>query len=138
MPSLAELQTSMTKAIFDGSCVDVEDEFVADRTDPVRRFAIYRNNMFLSLTAHLRAIFPVTARLGDERFFGYAAHQFILRAPSREARLVTYGAALPQFLARFPACRHAPILAEMAALEWAIHSALTSAELPVLKPSEMT
>jgi hypothetical protein len=128
----------MTRAILDGSSLDIQGEFTAGQADPVRRYAIYRNNMFLSLTAHLRAIFPVTARLGDERFFAYAAHQFILRAPPREARLVTYGAGFPQFLSRFPACRHAPILAEMASLEWAIHSALTSAELPILELAEMT
>jgi hypothetical protein len=138
MRSLAELQVSMTRAVLDGSSIDIEGEFTAGQADPMRRYAIYRNNMFLSITAHLRAIFPVTARLGDERFFAYAAHQFVLRAPPREARLASYGAAFPQFLSRFPACRHAPILAEMASLEWAIHSALTSAELPFLELAEMS
>jgi Putative DNA-binding domain len=138
MRSLAELQASMTHAIVDGSFVDIQGEFTAGHADPARRYAIYRNNMFLSLAAHLRTIFPVTAKLGDERFFAYAAHQFVLRAPPREARLAVYGAAFPQFLSRFPACRHAPILAEMASLEWAIHSALTSAELPFLELAEMT
>jgi hypothetical protein len=128
----------MTRAIFTGSFVDIEGEFVAGHADPARRYAIYRNNMFLSLTAHLRAIFPVTERLGDERFFAYAAHQFILSAPPRASRLVVYGAAFPHFLSRFPACRHAPILAEMAALEWAIHGALTSAQLPFIELAEMT
>jgi hypothetical protein len=138
MRDLAELQASMTRAIIDGSFVDIESEFVSGRADPQRRFAIYRNNMFLSLAAHLRAVFPVTAKLGDERFFAYAAHQFILRGPPRAPRLVVYGATFPRFLARFPACRHAPILAEMAALEWAIHSALTSAQLPFLELTGMT
>jgi hypothetical protein len=94
--------------------------------------------MFLSLTAHLRAVFPVTAGLGDERFFAYAAHQFILHSPPRDARLAVYGVAFPRFLSRFPACRHAPILAAMASLEWAIHSALTSAQLPFLELAEST
>ncbi|WP_119272832.1 HvfC/BufC family peptide modification chaperone [Taklimakanibacter deserti] len=132
MRDLAELQVSMTRALIDGSFSDIEGEFTAGHADPARRYAIYRNNMFLSLIAHLRTIFPVTAKLGDERFFAYAAHQFILRGPPRESRLVVYGSAFPQFLSRFPACRHAPILAQMAALEWAIHRALTSAQLPFL------
>jgi hypothetical protein len=128
----------MTYAIVDGSFVDIQSEFTAGQADPTRRYAIYRNNMFLSLAAHLRTIFPVTARLGDERFFAYAAHQFVLRAPPREACLAVYGGEFPLFLSRFPACRHAPILAEMASLEWAIHSALTSAQLPFLELAEMT
>jgi Putative DNA-binding domain len=138
MRSLADLQSSMTRAIFDGSFADLQGEFTAGQADPLRRYAIYRNNMFLSLAAHLRTIFPVTARLGDERFFAYAAHQFILDAPPREARLAAYGAAFPRFLTRFPACRHAPILAEMASLEWAIHSALTSPERPWLDIASIT
>jgi len=137
MRSLAELQTAMTQAIMAGSFVDVEGEFTAGNADPGRRYAIYRNNMFLSLAAHLRTVFPVTARLGDERFFAYAAHQFILREPPRSARLVVYGAAFPRFLSRFPACRHAPILAQMAALEWAVHSSLTSAQRPFLETKDM-
>jgi hypothetical protein len=137
MRSLAELQTAMTSAIMAGSFVDVEDEFTAGNANPARRYAIYRNNMFLSLTAHLRAVFPVTAKLGDERFFAYAAHQFILRSPPRASRLVIYGADFPHFLSHFPACRHAPILAQMAALEWAIHSSLTSAQLPFVEASDL-
>lgn len=137
MRSLAELQTAMTQAIMVGSFIDVESEFTAGKADPARRYAIYRNNMFLSLTAHLRAVFPVTAKLGDERFFAYAAHQFILREPPRSSRLVVYGAGFPQFLAHFPACRHAPILAQMAALEWAVHSALTSAQMAYLETGDM-
>jgi hypothetical protein len=128
----------MTQAIMAGSFVDVEEEFTARNADPARRYAIYRNNMFQSLTAHLRAVFPVTAKLGDERFFAYAAHQFIQREPPSSSRLVVYGATFPRFLSRFPACRHAPILAQMAALEWAIHSALTSAQGPFLGAKEMT
>jgi len=137
MHSLAELQKAMTRAIMAGSFVDVEDEFTARGADPARRYAIYRNNMFLSLTAHLRAVFPVTERLGDERFFAYAAHPFILGEPPRSSRLVVYGQAFPRFLARFPACRHAPILAQMAGLEWAIHSALASTQMPFAEAKDV-
>lgn len=138
MLDLAALQLSMTRAIFDGSLVDIAGEFDTGGANPERRFAIYRNNTFLSLTSHLRTVFAVTAKLGDERFFAYAAHEFILRAPPRESRLVTYGAGFPAFLSRFPACRHVPILAQMAALEWAIHRALTSPQAPFLEASDMT
>jgi hypothetical protein len=132
------LQTAVTRALVGGSFADVESDLVSGRADPARRFAIYRNNMFLSLANHLRAIFPVTARLGDERFFAYAAHEFILREPPRASRLVVYGAGFSRFLADFPACRHAPILAEMAGLEWAIHGALASAQRPNLDLAALT
>jgi hypothetical protein len=80
-------------------------------------------------------VFPVTARLGDERFFDYAANAYILRDPPKEARLAVYGKTFAAFLAEFPACRHAPILAEMARLEWAVHEALVSDEYKPLPAS---
>ncbi|MBL8906722.1 MAG: putative DNA-binding domain-containing protein [Rhizobiales bacterium] len=130
MSSLAELQSLMTSAIFKGHAADIEESLLAGRADPARRFNIYRNNTFLSLSAHLKAVFPVTAKLGDERFFAYAANEFIRRSPPREPRLSAYGAEFPKFLARFPASRAMPILAEMASLEWAVQSALTTGTMP--------
>lgn len=126
MSSLAELQSQMTQAIFKGHAADIEQALVARKAEAARRFAIYRNNTFLSLTSHLKTVFPVTAKLGDERFFAYAANEFIRRSPPCEPRLSTYGAAFPNFLARFQASRATPILAEMARLEWAVQSALTT------------
>lgn len=132
MSSFAQLQSRMTQAIFKGHSAEIEDALVAGRADPARRFAIYRNNTFLSLTAHLKTVFPVTARLGDERFFAYAANEFIRRSPPREPRLSNYGAEFPKFLASFQASRATPILAEMARLEWTVQSALVANALPAI------
>lgn len=128
MHDLQTLQSLMTRAIFARDNTDIAGELRAGEADAGRRFEIYRNNTLLSLTRHLRTVFPVTARLGDERFFDYAANAYILHHPPREARLAVYGETFARFLARFPACRHAPILAETARLEWAIHDALISEE----------
>jgi hypothetical protein len=135
MRDLAELQTSMAQAILSGDAAPLAAELTAPKADAVRRFAIFRNNTFLSLTRHLKTVFPVTARLGDERFFNYAAYEFVRSHPPREPRLSSYGSAFPRFLANFPACRSAPILPEMASLEWAVHAALTAAERKPLAPS---
>jgi hypothetical protein len=135
MRDLAELQTSMTEAVLGGDAAPLAGELTVPNADAVRRFAIFRNNTFLSLTRHLEAVFPVTARLGDERFFRYAAFEFVTSNPPREPRLSIYGSAFPRFLAKFPPCRSGPILPEMASLEWAVHSALTAAEHAPLAPS---
>jgi hypothetical protein len=135
MRDLAELQTSMAQAILSGDAAPLATELTAPKADAVRRFAIFRNNTFLSLTRHLKTVFPVTARLGDERFFNYAAYEFVRSHPPREPRLSSYGGAFPRFLANFPPCRSAPILPEMASLEWAVHAALTAAERKPLAPS---
>jgi hypothetical protein len=128
MRDLAELQASMTEAVLSGNAAPLAGELTVPNADPLRRFSIFRNNTFLSLTRHLEAVFPVTARLGDERFFRYAAFEFIKSHPPREPRLSSYGSTFPRFLASFPPCRSGPILPDMASLEWAVHSALTAAE----------
>jgi hypothetical protein len=128
MHDLQTLQSLMTRAILARDNAEIARELTAGNADAARRFAIYRNNTLLSLTRHLKTVFPVTARLGDERFFDYAANAYILRDPPKEARLAVYGRTFAAFLAEFPACRHAPILTEMARLEWAVHEALMSDE----------
>jgi hypothetical protein len=132
MRSLVEIQTAMTQAILGGDAAPLAGEIVARRADALRRFDIYRNNTFLSLTRHLKAVFPVTAQLSDERFFSYAAFEFIRSQPPLEPRLSTYGSTFPRFLSRFPACRAAPILPAVASLEWAVQAALTAPEKPAL------
>lgn len=88
MHSLARLQRDMTAALLGGDTTALGHEL----TRP-KRFAIYRNNSFISLTEALKATFPVTMKLADARFFAFAAHHFIKAHPPREARLSAYGGA---------------------------------------------
>jgi hypothetical protein len=94
--------------------------------DPYARLSIYRNNTFSSLTGVLLAVFPVTARLLDERYFRYASHAFITAFPPSEPRLSQVGEKVPAFLARSGDLRVMPFVAETAGLEWAIATALDS------------
>jgi Putative DNA-binding domain len=128
MPDLQTLQDMMTTAILGGDIGPIASELRAGRANAASRFNIFRNNSYTSLTECLKSVFPVTVRLSDERFFAYAAHEFIANRPPREARLSCYGAEFPRFLARFEPCRSFPIIAEMAALEWAIAGTLNEAE----------
>jgi hypothetical protein len=117
------LQDRMAASVFSGNFDEAADNFRHGE-----RLSIFHNNTFQSLTRALMDAFPVTARLADERFFAFAAHEFISSHPPKEARLSLYGAALPAFLKNFPACRDYPIIAEMAAFEWAIQSCLNDRE----------
>ena len=128
MPSLDALQYAITSAILGGDMAQIAEELDAKRASATARFNIFRNNTYMSLTECLKTVFPVTVRLSDERFFAYAAHEFISTRPPREARLSYYGAEFPRFLASFAPCRDFPVIAEMAALEWAIAGSLNEAE----------
>src|SRR5262249_35985432 len=129
MHSPATLQSEFTAALLGGRLGDVAHAFTVNGKSAGRRLNIYRNNTFISLTGALKSNFPVTMRMVDERFFAYVANAFIADHPPREPRLSSYGARFPRFLARFPASRTYPMIAEMASLEWAIVSAMTQAEL---------
>ncbi len=54
--------------------------------DARARLAIHHNNAHASLAATLVAVFPVTVKPVDERYFRYAAHNFIRQRPPREPR----------------------------------------------------
>lgn len=128
MLDLQTLQYTMADAILGGDMAHIADELDAGPASTTGRFNIFRNNTYMSLTECLKTVFPVTVRLSDERFFAYAAHEFISNRPPREARLSNYGAEFPRFLAGFAPCRKFPVIAEMAALEWAIAGSLGEAE----------
>lgn len=130
MLSLERLQNTVARSVLGRPHFGLSPLFAAGGSDPYRRLQIYRNNTRASLTATLMAVFPVTMRLVDERFFGYAASEFIRRNPPNEPRLVRYGASFPAFLRTFEGLVDMAFVAETARLEWAIAEALDAASLP--------
>ena len=124
MSALPELQCAVGRAVCGKDGASILDAIHGDGLDPAARLGIYRNHHLTSLTEALKAIYPVVSRLVDERFFAYAAHGFIDKAPPREPCLFEYGADFPAFLAAFPAAASLPYLPDVARLEWAINAAL--------------
>ncbi|WP_353643103.1 DNA-binding domain-containing protein [Mesorhizobium sp. WSM2239] len=132
MSSLERLQNTIAQTVLGRPHSGVSSLVSAGRGNPYRRLRIYENNTRASLTATLIAVFPVTVRMVDERFFRYAASEFIRRDPPSEPRLVRYGADFPNFLRTFEGLAEMPFVAETARLEWAIAEALDAASLPPL------
>jgi len=125
-----DLQSRISRAILYHDVDDLAPMLAKGAFDPLRRFNIYRNNTFASLTATLLAVFPVTAQLMGESYFRYAASIFIRCNPPQEARLVRYGGNFADFLAGFEDLRSMPFIAETARLEWVIAEALDAPVLP--------
>lgn len=94
---------------------------VTNGIEPERRLSIYRNNTLLGLTEVLRSVFPVVRRLVGDRFFDRLSREFILARPPLEASLLSYGKALPDFLASWGPVDNLPYLADTARLEWFCH-----------------
>jgi hypothetical protein len=120
MHALLDLQTNFRDAILGLGEAPIANAILGDGLDPSARLSIYRNHVFASLTASLKAMYPVVCRLVDERFFAYAAHEYIRAQPPGEPCLVRYGETFPAFLGSFAPCRNLPYLRDVAALEWAI------------------
>jgi hypothetical protein len=137
MPPLPEIQAAMRRALLkdDGGALV---PLVASPTEVAQvQIAIYRNNVFASLTAALRDTFPVVCQLVDERFFAYAAHEFIGEHPPQRPCLTEYGSDFADFLAEFPPCRHLPYLADVARFEWLLSVAANAVEIAPLAPSAL-
>ncbi|MBZ0210460.1 MAG: putative DNA-binding domain-containing protein [Hyphomicrobium sp.] len=95
---------------------------------PAKRFGIYRNNVFASLTACLAARFPVVARLVGDEFFSAMARVFIERSPPTSPVLIEYGEEFAAFLATFAPAQSLPYLPDVARLEWRICAVYHSAD----------
>jgi len=130
MLSLESLQETVARSVLGKPHFGLSSLFAAGSANPYRRLRVYQNNARASLTATLMAVFPVTVRMVDERFFRYAASEFVRLNPPSEPRLVRYGSDFPNFLRTFEGLADLPFVAETARLEWAIAEALDAASLP--------
>lgn len=86
-------------------------------SDATQRFAVYRNNVMVSLTQALASGFPVTRELVGDEFFNAMAREYIsLEAPASPV-LAEYGDGFADFIERFPPADGLPYLADVARLE---------------------
>lgn len=122
-PPLRETQAAMCRALLEGDAKRLMPQLAAEGVHAETQIAVYRNNLFASLTDVLRDAFPVICRLVDDRFFAYAAHEFIRQHPPLRPCLSEYGARFPDFLADFPPCRELSYLADVARFEWLLSRA---------------
>jgi hypothetical protein len=130
MPMLAlrDLQAAFARALLADDVGPVAALIAGGGLAAEERLDIHRNNVFASLTEVLRDTFPAVCRLVDERFFAYAAHQFIRHHPPRRAVLAEYGAQFATFLAGFAPASELVYLCDVARLEWLMAAAANAAD----------
>ena len=128
MSTLLELQMQLSQAVLGGDTAEIGAAVRGDGLDPAARIGIYRNHAFATLGASLQGTFPVICRLVDERFFAYAAHEYLREHPPHSRCLVEYGADFADFLADFEPCKALPYLADVARFEWALNIAASVRE----------
>lgn len=102
-----------------------------------KRFAVYRNNVTVSLIAALADIFPAIERLVGEAFFRDMARLYIAEEPPRSAVMFEYGSGFAAFLGRFEPVSSYPYLPDVARLEKAWLAAFHSADADPLQPGAL-
>lgn len=118
MSSLAERQAAFAHALRVPEAPPPPDLATPRGAAQAERFAVYRNNVAVSLIEALRAGFPVVDRLVGQVFFGAMARIHALQSPPASPVLLAYGADFPAFIARFEPAVSIPYLADVARLEW--------------------
>lgn len=107
-------------------------------SDPAMRFAVYRNNVAVSLIDALADSFPVTQALVGEEFFRAMARVYIPAHPPRVRVLTWAGAAFPDFIESFPPAATLPYLADVARLEMLRIRAYHAADTPALDVQDLS
>ena len=128
MPTLSELQTGFAEAILSGDAASFSQNLVQGELSPELRVAIYRNNVFGTLTDALKMAYPVIHKLVGDEFFEHLAAQFIRQTPSKSGDLHNFGGELANFLPSLPEAAELNYLPDVARLEWACHEVFFSAD----------
>lgn len=106
-------------------------------SDPARRFAVYRNNVIVSLVEALADTFTVTQALVGETFFRAMARLFAYANPPTSRLLAFYGETFPDFIERFPPAAGVPYLADVARLEFLRVRAYHAADVAPIRTEEI-
>lgn len=83
-----------------------------------KRLAIYKNNVYDRLINALKDTFPAVHRIVEDKFFRFAAREYVVGHPPRSATLLGYGSNFPDFLAGFRPADSVPYLPDVARLEF--------------------
>lgn len=102
-----------------------------------KRYAVYRNNVTVSLIDALAATFPATQRITGVDFFRAMARFHVRATPPTSPLLFEYGRDFPEFIERYEPARSMPWLADVARLERAWLDAYHAADDTPLSPATL-
>jgi hypothetical protein len=131
----ATLQTDFARALLDPDQPTPDAVTAHTGRHPRKRFAVYRNNVVVSLVSALRAKFPATERIVGDEFFAAMARIFVTTHPPRSKILHTYGDDFGDFIATFGPAEGLPYIADVARLEAARTRAYHAADAQPLSAS---
>ncbi|MDZ5695911.1 DNA-binding domain-containing protein [Chelativorans sp. M5D2P16] len=102
-----------------------------------KRYAVYRNNVTVSLIEALAATFPATRRITGDEFFRAMARFHVRKTPPCSPLLFEYGRDFPDFIAAYEFARPMSWLADVARIERAWLDAYHAADAAPLTPEAL-
>ena len=124
---LAEFQDAFVAALAERSAAPIA-AWLPSPDAGETGLAVYRNTIAKGCVDALAANFPTVASLVGPEWFDAAAALFAREHPPTSAALLAYGAAFPDWLARFPPAEELPYLPAIAGLDHLWTTALFAAE----------
>lgn len=133
MSTLLASQQALLQALFGPvSGVDGLEKYIADNPIPTsaRGLKSYQSNAHMLAERVLVAAYPVVTAILSPDSMGQLARALWHRHPPVRGDLARWGADLPGFIAASPQLAELPWLADVARIEWALHTAATAADAP--------
>lgn len=128
----ASSQRDFAAALFDAGRAPPAGLQAWNGSDPARRFAVYRNNVVVSLTQALADTFPVVKQLVGDDFFDAMAGVYLREQPPSSPVLAHWGDGFADWLTGFAPAHALPYLPDMARLERARVAAWQAADARAL------
>ncbi|KQT20754.1 MULTISPECIES: DNA-binding domain-containing protein [unclassified Bradyrhizobium] len=135
MRQLAERQRDFAAALLDPGLPTPHGLVDPDGEPDPKRFAIYRNNVVVSLIEALADAFPAVHRIVGAEFFRAMARVYVRVQPPRSPIMLDYGAGLPDFIRSFEPAAVLPYLEDVARIERAWTEAYHAPEASPIDPS---
>lgn len=127
---LAALEQAFARHIFTGDAAILPEVLSTPGFSAHQRLGVYVHAYYARLDGVLHTDFPaLAALLGEEAEPVFTA--YVRARPSTSFTLRDFGAALPEFLRGHAATRGRPVLAQLAAFEWAFCEAFDAEDAPV-------
>ncbi len=118
---LKKIQASFADYIYANNDSSILPEIIADGVNEKARLQIYKDNVLINLTESLKSKYPVICKLVSEKFFNYAASEFIKKHPPITGNVEEHGEKFSDFLISFEPVKNLAYLPDIAKIEWARH-----------------